>query len=128
MNADVLRFDELLCQDEHYWHGMYVGGEESHIVNFPSFHLEWKPKKAAVGNKRYFRDLWLHVSSSTKQTGTLQTEHAQSPKPKISESSGRSCFMKSVLFLLNGAVTVRLNLLYFVKPIKNKTCCELYWP
>lgn len=85
MNVDLLRFDELLCQDERYWHGIYVGGEESHIVNFPSFHLERKPKKAAAGNKRYFRDLWLHVSSFTKQRGTRQAEPSQPHKSKISE-------------------------------------------
>lgn len=125
MNVDLLRFDELLCQDEHYWHGIYVGGEGSHTVNFSSFHLEWKPKKAVVGTKMYFRDLWLHVSSFTKQRGTRQAERSQPHKSKISESSGRSRFI-SVLFPLNGAVTASLNLLYFVKPIKNKTYCELY--
>jgi len=57
MNTDLPRFNELLCQDEHYWHGIHVGGEESRNVNFPSFHVEWKPKKAAVDFKRYFRDV-----------------------------------------------------------------------
>lgn len=45
MNADLLRFSELLCQDEHYWHGIYVGGEEPHNVNFPSLHLNGSQKK-----------------------------------------------------------------------------------
>lgn len=96
MKANLLRFNEVLCHDELYLHGIYVGGEEFNSVNFPS-HLESQPQKAECSSPH---------------------------KSNISELNGRNHFV-SVLFLLKGAVTV--NLLYFVEPIENKTCCELCW-